>query len=352
MKNNRMEHLDYLRLLSIITVIVSHTALESWASISVNSSAWPALNFFSCYGRWSVPLFVMISGALLLPREDTLKKLYSKRILRLAVSFCVWSAFYAIAVPLLLNPGAPFSLKATVTSLIRGEVHMWFVPMTIALYMCLPLLRPITSSKTLTKYFLLLSFIFSLVIPTVKNLSNDFGSGLLAECVNAMHGLVGDMFMFLVVGFTFYFVAGHYIEQEPLSKKLRIVIYIAGIVGYISTFLLTLLLSTKNQRPTETYLGNFFLNVALPTLAIFTWLKYCRFPWPKLNAVVSKLSKYSFGAYLVHIFVQKVLTKVGFTPLSFSPFFAVLTKSAIVAVISFGISWLISKIPFVNKWIV
>lgn len=351
MNKERTVYLDYLRCLAAFMVMVLHISSESWYKLDGTSLDWNVLNIFNSMSRWSVPVFVMISGALLLPRQASFKSIYTKRILRLAVAYCVWSFFYALVVPLVL-PDESISIKGVISSFISGKVHMWYIPMTIALYMCLPLIQPIANSKQLTKYFLLLSAIFSFMIPTGKNLSNDFIGGLFASGINALHGVVVNMNIYLVVGYTLYFIAGHAIEQNPLSKKQRAIIYAAGIAGFALTVVLTLFATLKSQKPNENYYSYFSVNVTLQALAVFTFFKYRNYPSEKLNRFVSKLSKLSFGAYLVHIFVEVALTKAGFTVTLFTPLLTVPVKALAVAILSFGISWLLSKIPFVNKWII
>ena len=52
-----------------------------------NSLEWKVFNFFESIVRWSVPIFVMISGSLFLGREIPLRKMYSKYIFRMVIFF-------------------------------------------------------------------------------------------------------------------------------------------------------------------------------------------------------------------------------------------------------------------------
>lgn len=99
---------------------------------------------------WAVPVFVMISGALFLSRKNDIKKLYKKNILRMCVSFAVWSAFYAISyaiVDFFTKADYQFSFSYFLGELLSGAAHMWFIPMIIGIYMCVPIFEKICESE-------------------------------------------------------------------------------------------------------------------------------------------------------------------------------------------------------------
>ena len=64
------------------------------------------------------------------------------------------------------------------------------------------------------------------------------------------------------------------------------------------------------------------------------------------------LSKLSFGIYLVHDFIITLLERFGITTLSYNVFISVPLNSLVVFAVSFIIIWVISKIPFLNKYII
>ena len=93
---DRTVYFDYLRVFAAFAVIIIHTAAQNWYSVDVNSFEWQVLNFYDAIVRWGVPVFVMISGSLFLGKEIPLKKIYAKYILRMAISFIVWSVVYTV----------------------------------------------------------------------------------------------------------------------------------------------------------------------------------------------------------------------------------------------------------------
>ena len=67
---------DYLRILASFCVIILHLASQKINFINVYSKEWQVLNFYDSIVRWTVPVFAMISGALFLSKEISLKKIY------------------------------------------------------------------------------------------------------------------------------------------------------------------------------------------------------------------------------------------------------------------------------------
>lgn len=107
----RKIYCDYLRLIATFAVVVLHVSASNWYGADVHGLAWQSFNFYDSATRWSVPIFVMISGALFLGREIPIKKIYSKYILRLVIAFFTWNLFYAIVTQETSKHGIIYGLK-------------------------------------------------------------------------------------------------------------------------------------------------------------------------------------------------------------------------------------------------
>ncbi len=111
----RKVYSDYLRVFATLAVIIIHVSSQNWATTNVNGFEWQFFNFADSVSRWAVPVFVMISGSLFLSRDIPVKKLYTKYILRMAISYLVWTCLYnLLSVP---------------------RYHMWYILMIIGIYM-------------------------------------------------------------------------------------------------------------------------------------------------------------------------------------------------------------------------
>lgn len=229
---------------------------------------------------------------------------------------------------------------------------MWFLYMIVGLYMLVPLLRKIVESQKLTKYFLFLSLIFSFFIPQIIDiiqLCNKAVGNVLSEVVDNMH-------FHFTLGYVGYFVLGYYLNQTDISKKLRRVIYIFGFCGFFFTIGATALLSIYLNEARGDFYSNFTLNVLLESVSVFVFFKYNVSRGKvskKVRTMLMTLSKYSFGAYLVHALVLEQLDKLfGVGTLMCNPILVIIVVLTLVCGISYIISWGINRIPFLNKYIV
>lgn len=120
--------------------------------------------------------------------------------------------------------------------------------------------------------------------------------------------------------------------------------------------MLTDRISVQQQTANEMYYSNFYTNIMLEAVAVFTFAK-CRLSKiaisPKMKKCIRSLSKYSFGIYLVHAGVIEVLHSMGINSLAFgNAAIAVPIITIIVFIISAFISFVLNHIPVVRKYFV
>ena len=234
MSNKRLIYLDYLRVLAAISVIVLHVSAKYFHSVDTHSLRWVAIVLYNSITRWGVPVFVMISGFLFLNREKSIKELYKKNILRIIIVFIIWSFIYAV----FNYYTTDINLKKVIIQFIKGPNHLWYLKMIVLLYMMVPLLKKIIENKKLMYYFLLLTFIFSFVLPhLLKAITICFG-----DAYKLVDYFMKQMNLNFIMGFAFYFVLGYFLNNVKLSKKSTRILYILGIIGFASTFVFTLIL--------------------------------------------------------------------------------------------------------------
>ena len=351
----RQYHLDYLRVFASIAIILLHVAAQNMNYVELAGTEWNIYNFCNGLSRWGVPVFVMISGALFLPREIPTKTLYKKYISRMAIAYVVWSAFYAIVDPigkLIFTEGYQISLLEIVGNFISGAVHLWFLPMIIGLYMCIPLIKQITKNDNLIKYFLILALVFCFIKTQFESVTTYLLSGSIATLFQNINTIFHNFHLDFVFGLSSYFILGFYLNKTDITKKHRMIIYILGVIGFMLTILLNLLASQNAGKSSETFYGATTVNVLLMSVAVFVWFKYNAKGNNKLNKIIIKLSKYSFGAFLVHIFILQILSAFGIQSTSFTPILSIPTITIFTTIVSYLISMVLNKIPVIKKYIV
>lgn len=346
--NGRVLYFDCLRICAIVAVMILHMAGQNWAVSDVKTSQWHAINFYDAIVRWGVPVFVMISGALFLNRSHSIKKLFTKNILRIVTAFLFWSVLYAMV-------GVVFyhcSIIDGLGQMIQGHYHMWFLFMIVGLYLIVPFVERIVASEELTKYFLVLSLVFTFVLPQaidIISLKYDFLGHVLATVYD-------KSYFHFTLGFVSYFVLGYFLHKVELSSRQQLLIYVLGILGFVSTVVFSALLSMAKNTPEGMLYNNFTVNVMLEGVSIFVFFKYHvkeEMLSQKVKVIIQRLSRYSFGAYLVHVMILELLENcLGINTLSIHPLVSVPLIGIFVFILSFGISGILNHIPVLKKYIV
>ena len=130
---------------------------------------WMEQVIIAAISRFAVPCFIMISGVIWLHKGNdvSIKSLWKKRIPRLFTSLLFWSILYAIFTEW---SNKKFEIYRFVKNVFCGNYHLWFLYMFIGVYTVIPLIQYISKSEKLFRYLLVLSGIFTSVIPTMKKI--------------------------------------------------------------------------------------------------------------------------------------------------------------------------------------
>ncbi|MDO4741758.1 MAG: acyltransferase family protein [Candidatus Saccharibacteria bacterium] len=345
---NRIIYFDFLRIFAIIAVIFVHVAAENWYSTEPRSLTWNLYSLVDSLVRWGVPIFVMISGALFLNRNQSLKKIFRKHIIKLIILFFVWSLIYAIWES---SVGNAVTISDFLINFFKGPAHLWFLPMIIGLYLITPLLQKIISDKKSTRYFLTLSLIFAFIIPEVINIIDI----VFPTTANVLKYINGCLNLNFVLGFSGYFILGFCLHNTKISKKQETIIYLLGALGIVVTIILSALASYYKNAPTAVFYENMSINVLLPSIAIFVFTKkhLNNQLSPKKQKLLLTLSKCTLGVYLVHLLILFMLDYfLNFNTASFNPLLAIPTLGLSVIVISLIITLILNQIPFIKKWLI
>jgi surface polysaccharide O-acyltransferase-like enzyme len=145
---------DKARIFAVIAVIVLHVSAIVVVGIKdFNDPQWWFGNIYDSMVRWCVPVFVMISGALLLSetKNESIFIFYKKRILRLLTPILFWSLFFTIWTYIqgFIQKNPP-SILFLVQNLLLGKpyYHVWFLYMITGLYLVTPFLRVFVRQAT------------------------------------------------------------------------------------------------------------------------------------------------------------------------------------------------------------
>ena len=122
--------------------------------------------------RCSVPLFVMISSYLLVPVRSGVTTFIKRRMVRVVITFIIWSILYAVLPNIwggMQAPDVKNSLLHLAYNFNDASGHMWFVYMIIGLYLFMPIISPWLEkvNKKIELCFLLL-WVISSFFPYIR----------------------------------------------------------------------------------------------------------------------------------------------------------------------------------------
>ena len=374
-QSGRISWIDVLKFIAIFMVICIHCSDPF--NVSPEARSNPEFNFWGAlYGsflRPCVPLFVMITGILLLPVKTSFESFYKKRVLRIAVPFILWSVLYNLfpwvtgilglpstVIPEVFAYGTPdasqsFGDAIKNITLIPFQfnvytVPMWYLYMLIGLYLYMPVFFSWIERATVSqkKNFLGI-WGLSLFLPYAYSFFSQNLFGLSAW------NSFGTFYYF--AGFNGYLLLGHFLAKDVKTMNWTKTIAISlpmFIVGYLITYG-GFKAITANPNCSEQEMELFFLycspNVALMTIALFLIVRKVKLNAAKSIATFSNIAKCGLGIYMVHYFV------VGFSYSIANTFsIPVSIRIPVTAIIVFIICWAFVATcyrfaPKSSKWI-
>lgn len=355
MNKKRITWIELLRIAACIGVIGIHAGSQHFRDTALDSGVWRASNFYHGIFRFAVAVFVMISGTLYLDskRNWSLKKLWRKNILQIAVAYAFWQFFYAVyRIVVSGNTEGPvLFLKKVLIYCSSSYFHLWYLPMLAGLLAVTPLLWEIVNcerGKKWEEYLILLFLIFKILPYTM----NCFSFSLKEYVMDLMYTIQPGM----VVDYAGYFVLGHYLSHYEIPKKMEKTVYILGVTLIITAILLCQIMSPREGREIQAYYENFTLAGFFWGSAVFLFFKnyVSRIQWTeRQEEVICRLGSYTFGIYLIHAFFRDILHRAGVDSMMIGiTFIAIPMVIICIFVLSCIGVILIKKIPVLGKWIV
>jgi surface polysaccharide O-acyltransferase-like enzyme len=142
-RSQSIQYINVLRILAIYAVVTAHVAI--WLTMATQPFVfnWWLGCWLFYLGHFSIPVFVMISGALLLDdaRRESAGQFYRRRMVRVGIPLVVWSVAYLLVRRFIDHES--LSAGSIVRLILTGDpyYHLWFLYMIFGLYLITPALR-------------------------------------------------------------------------------------------------------------------------------------------------------------------------------------------------------------------
>lgn len=338
MNHQRIKYLDDLRVIGIFAIILVHVA-SLWVTSTIVGVDWQKLA--STIGNIGVPIFLMISGALLLNKNyPTVSGFYKKRFPRITIPFIFWIIIYGI-----------YSLHTTGISNLSYDIANtflnnlgWYFYLIVGVYLAIPFINEFIRNRGLNevRYFIII-FILASVFYTACRFFN----------------ITSYLDLRFFIGGLSYVIVGYYLANVKIKSPKKVM------AGTVLLFLISLFVSY--QMPEigvyEFNNPNLYLNSYLDFsifrlglgASVFLFVR-CLF----LNTATTtekltlSISKASYGMYLSHItlflFIRNHLSI--FT--AGASGFGIVIRLVLMTIGVFLITWIVtvilSKIPYLKEF--
>lgn len=300
---NRKIYMDVLKILACFAVILQH-------SVNVTSEIHELWNWhymFSYTGRFAVPIFVMVTGALLLDEDKTItvKQIIMKYIPRVLLPLI--GIVYIIQVTDMMLTGT-YTWKVIyrpIVSVLTNNVSVpyWYIYMLIGLYLMLPFIKKIISgaSKREIEYFLVLFLGIRTVVPFWEKVleTNLFSKVTNAFMINIVSGYVG------------FLVLGYYLNKYINIYRVSWIIWI-DIFVVIAPLFYIVYVSQEKYTDGIYFADIFSINMVVHAVCLFLIAKsLCNYIPNKIHSSVVRVSSMTFYMYLLHVYMLQMFNVIG-----------------------------------------
>lgn len=307
----RENNYDLLRIISCVAVILIHISAIYFLGITDSNKLGQTcdihhfyITFMNIIPRFSVPCFLMLSGAFILSNDknSNRKYFYKKAIKSLFVPVLVVSIMYLVykEIEQINNGGSIIRFWFPLKDALLGvsSYHLWYVSMLIGLYLIVP---------DIIKYVR--------VIEEKKKSNWIFAIFILFTVISGYHTKI--IFHFGISSFVLYigyFIAGYLIRKQTLNKNNNVkatLFLIAALILYIVQAIAYTKLNLWYSN-NEMLLGIFGKNSFDPFVVLTSICTFYGFSYLKLSKKINfgNLPRDTFYIYLLHAFVVSIIEKI------------------------------------------
>lgn len=356
-KVSRRASLDLIRSFAIIAVVALHVVPQS-------ESAWVYRIFFESMSKVGVPLFLILSGYLMLDRDytepDRLKRFFVHNWLPMVVAFELWVfvSFLLSAGKYAIQPDGSFrDLVGGVlsTAAFWGEPYMtyfWYMQMIIGIYLFIPplasFLHTVVSKgcRVWVHVVMSLLLVWVFLLPTMQLIAGWFGVKISGE--SSLGWFVGKGALGVA-----YMLLGYCLRTVPIlvnaSLKIRVVVF------FLSVALLWGVCAVDYAQTRQSFMvTDGFLPIAAFAFALFWLLLKTERPladMPHLRTASYWLSRLSFGVYMSHVLVAMCIGAVLPDALSSGVMKLAIINPVTVLALAVVACLVLERITVTRKWL-
>lgn len=365
LKPRRMLYLDVARVIAIISISLNHAVNRSYDNYSDQMVEFFAIPICSTlfktvitvFSRIGVPLFLMITGVLILNKKmenaSDVKRFYKHNLLSLFITTEIWYVlmywFLAFSKGVVAQRGWLGAIAGMFeTMLFQNQLtmgSMWYMPMILCVYTTLPFAVMVKDKLAGSKERLLylpvgILFLVAMVMPFINSLLSLLG-------LEGYSSPLGEHYLFSF--YYIYIIIGYLVGRGALGRLKT------GVVAGVAA--LSFLLCCGYQLWAYSKPVNYLVAYDFPLMPVcagflFELVRRLADGSKKAQKPITCISRISFGIYFVHIVIMTGLVEALDR---FAPALPLPVRLIVLEVVSVGLSIAIilplSKIKVFKKYL-
>lgn len=342
----RNAYIDALRIIAVFFVLFNH---QDGFYLYLNAS--PIKTFiYSCISvltRMNVPTFMLISGALLLGREESISRVLKKRCLKFFMLMLFFSMVYYVVIYKTLDINFIYKF-------IYGDIHYsyWYLYAHMGFLIILPYVRNLVLNlrKEDINYIFVIHFAYFSLVPIINYCLTRCGMTTLTISKSLEMPV-------MICSMIFYPILGYY-----LDKKLDIMQLTRKQIVFVSVIAVMAIVVPASITTSEVILDGYskwYLQLFdyLLAASLFLLIKYVFHHWKwlsekrKFSKIITTIGSLTLGMYLLDPVVKPYVN--GHVTNFLNPYLPTILVSASYCLISMaiggGITYILQKLPLVKK---
>ena len=328
MKKTRNINLDLIKIIACIGVVLLHTTMPGFKETGI----WNYSSYLYYLGTYSIPLFFMVNGYLLLGKSNITYPYILHKVKWVLLTVSSWTVIiWVLKRDFITNP-----IKKIVASLIQKGYffQFWFFGSLILIYLCLPILKKFLYSKR--------SYLYFLSVLTII--------GLIFESINFLLQMPVQTYViqtFRLWTWFFYYILGGFLAQFDIDNLKSIFKGWMKVVSLLLLLISPIILFFIAKTTYHNLFAEYFydiLFVKVVSLGFFLTIFSLSLNQDR-NKWIVFLANQTMGVFIIHTYIMKVWEKLfGFNFVGAYLLFALFTLS-----VSFIIVGMLMTIPYFNR---
>lgn len=341
MKKEKIYYIELLRVIAIFFVVFNHTGnlgYTLYTEVDGGFSYWASLSV-SILCKIAVPIFFMISGGLLLGKQETLKELFSKRILRYVAVILIFTFLQYLRI-VRVHPEEGFHPSAWLLYCYSGNIIVpyWFLNSYLSMLLILPFLRLLVSVMSKREYLFLLG------IRAILSLTS---------LIYIYTGYTSNISFPFHVDIIFYPLTGYFLMNVLEQDNFRYLRVKSLAVLLLAFLTLAVFQANAFFKSHGTYVENFHtVYVWIMAMLVLLLVKRIKTKMVVVQKIVCAMGSCAFGVYLIEDVTRNQVLRIIPAIVPFwGKFWAGIVFTLLSVLVSMLVIYLVRKIPLVKKLI-